>query len=315
MNDLQTTDDCALLEPPKSLTLIPADADIVAALMDVAKYEQLKLVAGMYANSSLVPQSFAKNVPNCTIALTLAIPWKMNPLMVMQKIYFVHNKPSLEAQLIIAVANNSKLFDGGIKFELSGSGDTLACRAWAILSDGGDIVESTVSVAMAKAAGWWTKKDSWWPKMPEQMLKYRSATFLIRTTCPELLMGCPEKSEAQEMSGEGHGDTLESPQSRITMVVPPEASSTPPQPPEAPDEPVSEPPEPEADAPPDRSGREMSQREKYLIYVDEAGTDEELDQLMVAAESGDMLPGDLEIVGKAIEKRKEYLSRGERSNG
>ncbi len=81
-------------------------------------------------------------------------------------------------------------------------------------------------------------------------------------------------------------------------------------PPEATDEPVSEPPEADADAPP-----EMTQREKYLAYVEEAGTVEQLDQWLHTAESSDMLPGDLEIVRGAIEKRKEYLSRGERSNG
>ena len=84
-----------------------------------------------------------------------------------------------------------------------------------------------------------------------------------------------------------------------------------PQPPEATDKPVSEPPEPEADTPPD----EMSRREKYLAYVEEAGTVEQLDQWLHTAESSDMLPGDLEIVRGAIEKRKEYLSRGERLNG
>ena len=80
--------------------------------------------------------------------------------------------------------------------------------------------------------------------------------------------------------------------------------------PEPTTEPVSEPPGAEADAP---SG--MSMREEYLAYVEEAGTDDHLDQLMVTAESGDMLAGDLEIVRGAINKRKVYLSRGERSNG
>ncbi len=309
MGELQTTGGADLAKQTESL--IPADADIVAALMDVVKYEQLKLVAGMYANSSLVPQSFAKNVPNCTIALTLAIPWKMNPLMVMQKIYFVHNTPALEAQLIIAVANNSSMFDGGIKFEMSGEGDSLACKAWAKLSESGYIVDSTVSVAMAKASGWWGKKDSWWPKIPEQMLKYRSATFLIRTTCPELLMGCPEKTEAEEMAGPDNG-THEATQSRISMVIPatPDAPTQEPKP----DPPGAEQPQPDADPPP---SQKMTPREKYLAYVADADTPELLDSLAQSATdeaTDDLSAGDLEVVEKAIDARKTYLTRGERSN-
>ncbi|MGK3945742.1 hypothetical protein ABK046_46285, partial [Streptomyces caeruleatus] len=42
---------------------------------------------------------------------------------------------------------------------------------------------------MAKAEGWSTKSGSKWKTMPELMLMYRAAAFLIRAYAPEISMG------------------------------------------------------------------------------------------------------------------------------
>ena len=44
--------------------------------------------------------------------------------------------------------------------------------------DGGDRIEGpTVTIAMAKAEGWYGRSGSKWPTMPDLMLSYRSAAF------------------------------------------------------------------------------------------------------------------------------------------
>lgn len=51
---------------------------------------------------------------------------------------------------------------------------------------------------MAKDEGWYQKKGSKWQTMPDLMLRYRSATFLIRTTAPEISMGLT-KDEVEDL--------------------------------------------------------------------------------------------------------------------
>ena len=52
-----------------------------------------------------------------------------------------------------------------------------------------------VTIAMAKADGWWGRKDSKWPRMSELMLRYRAGAWLVRTVAPELTMGFPGEDE------------------------------------------------------------------------------------------------------------------------
>jgi len=53
---------------------------------------------------------------------------------------------------------------------------------------------------MARAEGWSTKSGSKWKTMPELMLMYRAAAFLIRTYAPELSMGLPSEDELFDQS-------------------------------------------------------------------------------------------------------------------
>jgi hypothetical protein len=51
---------------------------------------------------------------------------------------------------------------------------------------------------MAKAEGWSTKNGSKWKTMPDLMLRYRSATFLIRCTAPEIGLGLQTAEEIHD---------------------------------------------------------------------------------------------------------------------
>lgn len=48
---------------------------------------------------------------------------------------------------------------------------------------------------MAKAENW--TKNQKYRSMPEQLLRYRSATFLIRLYCPEVMVGVPAQVEVE----------------------------------------------------------------------------------------------------------------------
>jgi hypothetical protein len=51
---------------------------------------------------------------------------------------------------------------------------------------------------MARSEGWITKNGSKWKTMPEQMLRYRAATFFARAYCPELTMGMMTNDEVRD---------------------------------------------------------------------------------------------------------------------
>ena len=63
---------------------------------------------------------------------------------------------------------------------------------------GKNIKGSTVSIAMAKAEGW--TRNSKWRTMPEQMLKYRAATFFGRQYIPDLLLGVQTSEEVVDIT-------------------------------------------------------------------------------------------------------------------
>jgi hypothetical protein len=53
---------------------------------------------------------------------------------------------------------------------------------------------------MAKAEGWYNKTGSKWRTMPELMLRYRAATFLIRSVAPDIALGFPTTEEAIDIT-------------------------------------------------------------------------------------------------------------------
>ena len=59
-----------------------------------------------------------------------------------------------------------------------------------------------VSIQMARDEGWATKNGNKWKTMPELMLMYRAAAFLIRTYAPEISMGLRTDDEIIDIAPE-----------------------------------------------------------------------------------------------------------------
>src|SRR5690606_41650747 len=61
----------------------------------------------------------------------------------------------------------------------------IVCTAWAIEARTGERLESAeISMEMAVKEGWYQKNGSKWQTMPEQMLRYRAASFFGRIYAP-----------------------------------------------------------------------------------------------------------------------------------
>jgi hypothetical protein len=166
--------------------------------MQESKFKHIQRVAQMFASSELVPDNYKGKVADCTIILSMALRHNADPMAFFNGVYIIKGKPAMEAKLGIALANKAEVFAHPILYDLTGSGEAMQCRAYTKMADTGTDIEMTVSMAMAKKEGW--TKNPKWSSMPELMLRYRSAMFLIRAYAPEVLYGMSTNDEAREMA-------------------------------------------------------------------------------------------------------------------
>lgn len=166
---------------------------------------------------------------NCVIALNMANRMGADPLMIMQNLYLIEGRPSWSSQFIIAAINGCGRYSP-LRFDIKDEGEieveyttkkwdnnlkpkggwattehkikvrNLVCVAWAIEKGTNERLESSpISMELAVKEGWYQKSGSKWQTMPDQMLRYRAASFFGRIYAPELLMGLRSAEEEQEV--------------------------------------------------------------------------------------------------------------------
>jgi hypothetical protein len=218
--------------PERPFATIPSQLE---TWLDPAKFAHMQRIAQMFAQSDLVPPHFQNKVANCSIVLHMAYRMNIDPMMAFQNMHVVHGNPGISAQLGIALANQSGIFVGPITFVQTGTADNLIITAKAKLANGGTEVSTTVSYKQAMDAGWPRSKDGlkpFWKAMPEQMLKYRAATFLIRTYAPQVLLGM---HTAEEWEDQGDGvEARSAPVASLAAMIAPAPAATPEPAPERP---------------------------------------------------------------------------------
>lgn len=170
------------------------------ALMDVGTFEHMQRVGKMLALSPLFPEHLRKGsidvaIANGVLVMNMAVRLGEDPLTVAQNIYFVGGKPGWSSSYMISKANSHGVFAGPIEWEVKGQGDSLSVTAFAKMARSGNRVAVTCDMKLAKAEGW--TKNTKYQTMPEQMLRYRSASWLIRLYCPEVMVGVPAAVEVE----------------------------------------------------------------------------------------------------------------------
>jgi len=176
-------------------------ASVHVGMTTLEGFELAQRAAKLLSSSSLVPQDYRGNLPNCVVALNMAQRMKADPLMVMQNLYVVHGTPAWSSQFMIAAFNQCGRFSA-IAYEFSGerNTDSWGCRASATERETGNRVDGAeITIALAKAEGWYQKSGSKWKTMPEQMLRYRAAAWMIRANAPELAMGFQTSDEVHDV--------------------------------------------------------------------------------------------------------------------
>ena len=181
-----------------SLTNLPA---VSVGFGSLQGFELMQRGAKLLSSSDLVPTQYRGNIANCVIALNMATRMGADPLMVMQNLYMVHGNPGWSAQFLIASFNSNGRFSP-MRYEFFGERGTdgWGCRAWStdLVADE-RITGADVTILLAKAEGWYSRPGSKWRTMPQQMLMYRAASWLVRTYAPELAMGLATKEELHDV--------------------------------------------------------------------------------------------------------------------
>jgi hypothetical protein len=174
--------------------------EVAAGFNSLRAFELLQRAGKALASSSLVPQIYQNNVPNCIIALEMAQRIGASPLMVMQNLYIVYNRPAWSAKFLIACFNQCGRFSA-VRYIWSGTRgkDDWGCQAWSIEKETNEkIFGPVITMELTKAEGWYGRKDSKWKTMPEKMFMYRAAAWMIDTHAPELSMGIRTDDEARD---------------------------------------------------------------------------------------------------------------------
>lgn len=123
-----------------------------------------------------------------------------HPMVMFQEVAIIKGKPSTSAKFSISRANKSGLLSGPITWKTTGSGESLVVTAEATMKETGERIDVSVELAEAKADGW--TSNSKYRTMPEQMLRWRSATRLINLFMPEVLLGLAVKEEMETVKVE-----------------------------------------------------------------------------------------------------------------
>ena len=167
----------------------------------IQQFENAQRIAKALASSQLVPKEFhgQQGLANVLVAMEISGRMGLSPLQVMQNLHVIHGRPSWSSQFIIATINGCGRFTP-LDYNITGEGDNMACQAVATeIATGKELKGPTVSIAMAKKEGWYSKTGSKWQSFPELMLRYRAAAFWGRVYVPEYLVGMKTQEEVIEI--------------------------------------------------------------------------------------------------------------------
>lgn len=221
-------------------------------------FEQAQRVAASLAASSLVPESYRNRPENCLIALDMSQRLQANPMAIMQSLYIVHGRPAWASTFVAGAVNTCGRFEP-VNYIMQGDGETRSCFCEATVKSTREKVQGPeVTIAMAKAEGWFSKKGSKWQTMPELMLRYRAVTFFGRLYAPEVLLGMQTEDEVIDVQATVSEPGNVIPAGIVGQTKEPEAETEQPKPakkrtrkPKAPATPPEQQPAPETTSAPD----------------------------------------------------------------
>lgn len=203
-------------EAPKSIE--KANLTMTRRGFEPTTMEEAWRLAQALSESEMVPDIYRGNPRDCLVALDLSARLGASWLAVMQHVYSVHGRISMDAALVTSLVNQSGLFVDPLEYEVIGDVKDKAkfrIRAYATRKSTGKVLYGPwIDWTLVEAEGWNKDKQSRsggiikskWNTMPDQMFHYRAASWFQRRHSPEVSMGMLTTDEAAEI-GPKHVDS------------------------------------------------------------------------------------------------------------
>jgi hypothetical protein len=207
--------------------------DPFASAASMAHFQQ---IATFYAASQFVPEAFKGKPGDVLIALNRAHVMGVDPLTLMQAMYVIGGRPAFYTEFLIAMANASGRLKSPIRWTTevqspatvksspTGGFDMPNLKVTAYATDrDGERIETAVTTEMAVAEGW--PKNAKYRSMPEHMLKWRAAAFLIRLYMGEVSRGFVTVEEAVDIAAASGSERNVTPAALVTAATPVDVAS------------------------------------------------------------------------------------------
>jgi len=173
------------------------------ALYNPAAFDQIWRASKLFASSDLVPTAYKGKPENCFIAIEMADRMGIAPFAMLQSLVIIQGKPSMEAKLIIALVNDSGIFEDPLDFEVVGDdahAKSFKVRAFATMKKSGKVcLGPWITYQMVEGEGWLSKQGSKWKTMPDLMFRYRAASYFAKLYCPNITMGMQSREEMEDV--------------------------------------------------------------------------------------------------------------------
>lgn len=158
--------------------------------------DKMMTLAEQMAQSKLsVPEHLRGNIGDCLAIITQAMLWNMNPFAVAQKTHVVSGRLGYEAQLVIAVVQNSGAIRGAFRFESRGEGAGIETRCGAVLRGESDVTWGEWLSANSVT----TKNSPLWKTNVRQQMSYLQAKNWSRLYCPGAILGVYSVDELEDI--------------------------------------------------------------------------------------------------------------------
>lgn len=175
--------------------------DELAQVYQPKSLEQAQWLAKQVVSSGLAPSDLRKPQDALVILMTGA-ELGLRPMEALRGIYVVNGRPTLKADLMVALVRKSPECEYFTRTEMNNERCTYETKR----SDQPQPQEYTYTIEQAHNAGL-TDKDVW-EKYPDRMLRARAASALAREEYPEVLLGLYTPEEASSIDDDPETDPV-----------------------------------------------------------------------------------------------------------
>ena len=185
------------------MQIVPQSNQIMPATL----HDKMEM-AEVFVKSNLMPRGLDKP-EKVVIALEMGHELGLPPLIAIMNIAVINNKPTLKADMMVALALRSgKIEDIRISFigKEHENDENYGCRVTIKRKDIKTLFKATFTRRDAKVAGL-DHKDNW-QKYERRMLKHRAMAFCIRDSLPEIFAGIYLPDELENIEHGNNNNTI-----------------------------------------------------------------------------------------------------------